>query len=326
VSEACEEAALPAPALAPGGWRAAIEKRPWLKRSLRALAILVVLSLALVVVLFLRVRGEIHQSLGPLGARLDQAGLLDELLAQEQPISGDDRTLVINGQRLGLSTQTLDRPVEEALNAFMEECPSGSQLGQPVLSGDRGYAICAHPPEGRSASNSLTDRLEAFAESSDLGQLGRLEYAYATARGDGGKTSVLRLASTERFELDELIPKDGRDAMGGDPLDFPRPPDGPRVLHSFEDGLPYALYVYGRSHSSPGELKQWYRNEVDREIWMELDLEAAAERRGTTVDTESSLVFARRKDPTRFVMVELREQEPNERRPGRTMIAIAEAQ
>ncbi len=329
MSEACEDAATafgepsPTPSAEPRGWRAAIEKRPWLKRALRALVVLLVLFVALVIVLFLRLRGEIHQSLGPLGARLDQAGLLDELLAQEQPISGDERVLVINGQRLGLQTETVDQPVADALNAFMEECPTGSRLGQPVLDEHRGYAICAHPPAG--SDSSLTDRLEAFRDTSDIGQLGRLEYAYATSFGDGGKTSVLRLASSDRFEIDELIPSGGVDAQGSDPTDFPRPPDGPRVLHSFEEGLPYALYVYGRSQRSPGELAQWYRNEVDREIWDELDVEAEAERRGLRVDTAGSLVFARKDDRTRFVLVELKEQPESEQRPGRTMIAIAEA-
>lgn len=311
------------PSEAPGGWRGAIEARPWLRRTLRALVAMLVIAVALVVVLFLRVRGEIHRTLGPLGAQLDQAGLLDELLAQDQPISGEDRVLVINGQRLRLETQTVSEPVADALNAFMESCPSGSQLGQPVMDEDRGYAICAHPPAG--TSSSLTDRLEAFQETSDIGQLGRLEYAYATSFGDGGKTSILRLASTDRFEIDELIPPDGRDVMGADPIDFPRPPDGPRVLHSFEEGLPYALYVYGRSQRSPAELAQWYRNEVDRETWVELDLEAEAERRGVHADVEGSLVFARRDEPTRFVLVELKEPDNTSQRAGRTMIAIAEA-
>ncbi len=329
MSEACDDAALTATAIPasaaperPRGWPW-LEKRPWLKRTLKALAATVVIAIALVVVLFLRVRGEIHASLGPLGAQLDQAGLLDEILRQDQPISGDDRVLVINGQRLHLDTETVDRPVAEALNAFLESCPTGSQLGQPVMDEDRGYAICAHPPEGEETS--LTDRLEAFRETSDIGQLGRLEYAYATSFGAGGKTSMLRLASSDRFEIDELMPDDGRDVQGSDPHDFPRPPDGPRVLHSFEEGLPYALYVYGRSQRTPAELTQWYRNEVDREIWVELDLEAEGERRGIEVDVEGSLVFARRDEPTRFVMVELKEQEENERRPGRTMVAIAEA-
>lgn len=330
MSEACDDAALtaaaipdsPAPAAPRGGWRW-LEKRPWLKRILRALVVMLVIAIALVVVLFLRVRGEIHASLGPLGAQLDQAGLLDQLLGQEQPISGDDRVLVINGQRLSLETDTVDQTVSEALNAFMESCPTGSQLGQPVMDEDRGYAICAHPPSGEDSS--LTDRLEAFRETSDIGRLGRLEYAYATSFGDGGKTSMLHLASGDRFEIDELIPSEGRDVQGSDPHDFPRPPDGPRVLHSYEEGLPYALYVYGRSQRTPAELTQWYRNEVDREIWIELDLEAEAERRGIQADVEGSLVFARRDEPTRFVLVELKEREENERRPGRTMVAIAEA-
>ena len=326
MTEACNDV-LTAPAMGdsparPRGWPW-LERRPWLKRTLKTLAATLVVAVALLIVLFLRVRGEIHASLGPLGAQLDQAGLLDELLGQDQPISGDERVLVINGQRLHLETATVDRTVADALNDFLGSCPTGAQLGQPVMDEDRGYAICAHPPEGEESS--LLDRLEAFRATSDIGQLGRLEYAYATSFGDGGKTSVLRLASSDRFEIDELMPPDGRDAQGSDPHDFPRPPDGARVLHSYEEGLPYALYVYGRSRRSPAELAQWYRNEVDRTIWVELDLEAEAQRRGVTADLEGTLVFARRGEPTRFVMVELKERPENERRPGRTMIAIAEA-
>ena len=93
--------------------------------------------------------------------------------------------------------------------------------------------------------------------------------------------------------------------------------------HSFEEGLPYAYYVYGRSEKSADELRAWYRANVDQTIWTELDIAAVAEERGETA-SEDSLFFARREDLTRYVVVELRERPPHELRPGRTMVAIAE--
>lgn len=275
-----------------------------------------------VVVVLLRMRGELHHSLGPLGAQLTQAGLLDELLEHEQPISGEDRVLVLNGQRLSLDTERVAASVETVLEEFLEECPSGSQLGPPVISDGRGYAICARPPEG--SSDSLTSRLEMFQDTYDLGRLGQLEYAYAMEDANG-KTSVLHLSSGDQFAVDQLLPPPGGDVAGEDPSDFPRPPDGVRVLHSYEDGLPYSLFVYGRSEKTPDELRAWYRAHVDDSVWVELDLDAEAERRGIRTTEARPLVFARRTELTSFVLVELEERPPSEFRSGRTMVAIAEA-
>ena len=280
--------------------------------------------LALVVILFIRVRGQIHHSLAPLGPTLAQSGLLEDLLSREQPISGEERVLVVNGQRFSLETESLPISVEDALEQFMERCPTGSQLGEPIASELQGYAICASGTGDDDSS--LGDRVSAFTESSDVGQLGTIEYAYAVASSDGGKTSMLRLSSTDRLMMDELVRTDGRDVPNADPIDFPRPPDGPRVIHSYEEGLPYGFYVYGRSERSPEELRRWYRDHVDETIWVELDLEAQAERLGAPPPTGDSMYFARREDPTRYVMVEFTERPPNERRPGQTMVAIAEAQ
>ncbi|MAQ19624.1 MAG: hypothetical protein CMN30_33080 [Sandaracinus sp.] len=297
--------------------------RAWARRLTRGLAICFVGLLATMVIFYLRIRGQLHETLGPVGPQLQQAGLLQDLLDREQPISSDEgRTLVINGQRFTLGTESYDAPVGDALAEFMTACPTGSQMGEPMVGPTHGYAICARAPEG--SDEDLATRIQAFGETSDIGRLGRIEYAYAVA-GETGKTSVLHLSSTDALELDELVPLGGRDAIGSDPADFPRPPDGGRVLHSFEEGLPYAYYVYGRSEKSADELRAWYRANVDQTIWTELDIAAVAEERGETA-SEDSLFFARREDLTRYVVVELRERPPHELRPGRTMVAIAEAQ
>ena len=323
MTEAADGGVLPNEPAPSGRWERLIAGRPWLRRMVRSIGFSLAALVALAIVLFIRVRGELHQSLGPLGPQLAQSGLLDELLARDQPVSADEgRALVINGQRFELSTTSVDVPLEEALAGFMADCPTSAQMGEPVVTERHGYAICARAPEGSDAD--LAERLEAFSESSDIGQLGRIEYAYAVA-GASGKTSMLRLASTNRLEMDELVPLGGRDALGDDPSDFPRPPDGARVLHSFEEGLPYAIYVYGRSERSPDELRQWYRQNVDPAVWVELDLEAAAASHDGEVRHPGSITFARREDLTRFIVVELRERPANELRPGKTMIALAEA-
>lgn len=294
-------------------------------RSAGQKLLLVAMGLSVMLVLVLmHLRTDLHAAMAPLGPQLSSTGMLQALLDREQPISGEDRVLVINGQRLHLSTEVVDLAVEEALEASLADCPTRDELGGPVSAAGRGYALCVHSTTLASGVEpSLTERLETFRDTLDLADLGRLEYVYAEER-EGGRTAMLRLASGEELDIDHLLPQQG-DAMGMDPVGIPRPPDGRRILHSFEEGLPYAVTIYGRSERTVAQLQQWYRTHVDRTLWHEVDTAAQAEAQAVDISDIDMMVFVPNDDPTRFALVDFEERPASDSQAEGTMIMIAEA-
>lgn len=294
-------------------------------RSLGEKLLLVALGLGvMVVVVLLHLRTDLHEAMAPVGPQLSDTGMLQTLLDREQPISGDARVLVINGQRLYLSTEIVEAPLDEALAGALLDCPTREELGGPVMGDEGGYGLCIHPsPTDSTGLSALTERLETFRDTLDIADLGRLEYIYGERR-EGGRTALLRLESGEELDIDSLLPVEG-DAMGADPEGIPRPPDGRRVLHSFEEGLPYSVTIYGRSARTVTELQIWYRTHIDRAIWREVDTASQAEARGVDLSDVNMMVFVPHADPTRFALVNFEERPANDSQIEGTMVTIAEA-
>lgn len=280
--------------------------------------------LVVVVVMLLNLRGDVHRVLAPLGPQLSSSGMLRALLDRDEPTSGDDRVLVINGQRLHIAIETVEAPVAEALAAALDDCPTRDELGAPVSGGGTGYGLCMHPrPDDAVSGTSLSDRVGAFGDSHDIADLGRLEYIYAETL-DGGGTALLRLTSGDSLDLDRLLPTEG-DVTGTDPEGIPRPPDGRRALHSYEEGLPYSVTVYGRSERTVAQLQGWYRRHVDSDLWLEVDTAAEAERQGVDISGVNSLIFVGRDDPLDFVLVSFTARPRSEQQDAGTMVTISQA-
>lgn len=272
------------------------------------------------IVLLLNLRGDFHRAVAPLGPQLSGSGMLAALLRREQSTSGEDRVLVINGQRLHISIERVDKNVADALEGSLGDCPTRHELGGPVAGERSGYGVCLHPNE---AELSMPERLRNFGETRDIADLGRLEYVYGEEL-EGGATALLHLSSSDELNLDRLMPTEG-DVMGTDPEGIPRPPDGRRALHSYEEGLPYAVTVYGRSSRTVPQLQRWYRQNVDSSLWYELDTAAEAERQGVDLDGNDALFFMDRQDPLKFVLVSFAERPRSELLAAGTMVTVAQA-
>ncbi|NOY90416.1 MAG: hypothetical protein GXP55_04330 [Deltaproteobacteria bacterium] len=283
----------------------------------------VLLGLAVLVVLtLLRLRSDLHDALGPLGPRLSNAGMLTRLVDQEFPDSAEERILVLNGQRLTLSTRMADEPLNDALRDSLADCPTRQELGEPVTSNGRGYTICLHPSDHLSNGPSLTSRIQSFGQTLDMSNLGSFEYVYGERHGD--RTVLLTLRSTDDLNVEALVPAEG-DAPGTELADFPRPPEGRRLLQSYEEGQPYRLTIYSRSSRSTAELTRWYQEHVDHQVWHEADLERQAQIQGVELEADHGLIFWRNENLTRFTLVSFDERPAEDDVPAGTTVTVAEA-
>jgi hypothetical protein len=295
----------------------------WLRRLGEKLLLVALGLVVFAVVMLLRLRGDVHEAMAPVGPQLSSTGMLQALLDRDEPESAEDRVLVINGQRLHLNAEVVDEPVAQALDTALADCPTLDEIGGPVSAGDRGYGLCMHTTDRDGNSLSLTERLESFRETLDFADLGRLEYIYAEER-EGGRTALLRLESGEVLDLDNLLPVEG-DASGTDPDGIPRPPDGRRVLHAYEDGMPYFVTVYGRSERTVAELQTWYRANVNHDLWREIDTATQAEERGIDLTGVDMMVFVPVADPTRFALVGFEARPGSETQREGSTVSIVEA-
>ena len=294
---------------------------------LRLLATGIVVALMLMLVFYLRFRAELHRGMGPIGQQLAGAGFLDNLQTDDGRPPGP-RHLVLNGQRLRISTQVVEEPLEDALARVEHECPTQEELGPGQRTEESGYTICLQDEEDPNPFD-LAGRMDDFMESMDAADLGQIRYVYAQ-QAEGGRTLMMTLETTDTFRVDQLMPSEG-DAVGSDPEDIPRPPDGRRIMQAYEENAPYYATIYGRSTRSVQELQTWYRANVDAALWTEVDYPAVAAERGQQIPDGVDMLFYRRKnDARRFVAIDLvgvdpRADEEGNELEGRTMITILEA-
>ncbi|MDH5490823.1 MAG: hypothetical protein OEY14_02505, partial [Myxococcales bacterium] len=111
--------------------------RDWVWAKLRVLGrrllVVALISFVLLALVLLHLRSDLHHALAPLGPQLANSGMLQALLDREEPVSGEDRVLVINGQRLQVATEVIDAPIGEALETALADCPTREELGGPIV-------------------------------------------------------------------------------------------------------------------------------------------------------------------------------------------------
>lgn len=301
--------------------------RRWATWVFRFLVSGVIVALVFGVVFYLRFRTELHRGMAPIGPRLAAAGFMQQLEMDDERPPGP-RVLVLNGQRLQVRTEVVEASLEEALAQREEECPTREELGPGQQSDTDGYTICLHD-ETDPGPLDLGSRMDDFMDTMDVADLGTIQYVYGQ-ESERGRTMLLTLETTETFRLDQLIPMEG-DAQGSDPEDVPRPPDGRRIMHAFEENGPYYATIYGRSAMTVHDLTRWYMDNMDQALWTRVDYAAVAEARGETIPDDVDMLFYRRNnDPQRFVAidleaVEIREDDEGNPLEGQTMVTILEA-
>jgi hypothetical protein len=97
-------------------------------------------------------------------------------------------------------------------------------------------------------------RLERFADTWELGQLGEAHYLHASREAGSDKTTILYVRSLGRLQLSNLFPEGGGDAPGRDSPDIPRPPGSVRTLSTRIDRTGDGFYSYESPEAAPSVL------------------------------------------------------------------------
>ncbi len=305
-------------------WLVLIFRSGRLKRrllgSLRAAAYLVTVSSVLCICAVRSALGQVGEQTLALGTQLmPLADLLDGATRVD-----------INGQSLAFSMVTLEgTSVREVLDRMQRHCerypgpfarrihalaasvPSqlpGSDAVRALL---RQLAVSREETEDRGAILCLTGRgaaasdakLDAFAESLDLGLLGNLRYVVVN-RGDRAAkeahiTRVVSLWTEDDFQLSALTPPVHGDAPGSDSELVPRPPASTRIFTALAHDAPYAVRVY-ETDATASEVLHFY----DRVLhdWAPVELSGSDDRVRGFVKRSQPLVINISRDETKTLV------------------------
>ncbi|QQR90967.1 MAG: hypothetical protein IPJ88_04345 [Myxococcales bacterium] len=190
------------------------------------------------------------------------------------------RTVLINGQSIKLSVGTTNDSVNQVLDQFEDRCAKHdgrlnerldktpySKLFDSTLRHDsekRGYVACFDFGEGELDVKELSKRLNRFAESGNISEVGEFRYFYVE-RGKE-KTLFANLWSEGSLNIFEMFPNQG-DAPGFDLPDVPRPGGSRRLISAKEVGHPQTLAIYGGAKQNGRELFRFYQKVLAKSGW-----------------------------------------------------------
>ncbi len=229
----------------------------------------------------------------------------------------EPRGLIVNGERLFFASGTTDDPVDAVLDYYEAKCrqrdgrlveqfydvgkvdrskidwdhPGIGWIDGTLREGtDRvGYVACFDTGSGETVGpRQWLQKLQAFAESGDLADIGELRYVFVRKGRD--HTHLMAFWTQGSFNLKRMFPERG-DAPGNDVAGVPRPPGARRILSSFEEGTRFEIAVYTGSHLDGAALEGWYREALQEKGWQMVDPAAPVAARYTSM--QPSLVAER---------------------------------
>jgi hypothetical protein len=213
--------------------------------------------------------GELIQSAGSSMLSYARAGRIDA-----------PRTLHVNGLSLRVMSGHTRDGVSTVLDFFDARCGQADggfaqqiaalqrrapaaftdpRLLRPVLRSEQpgsGYLGCLDLGPAALSAKALGERLQAFAATFDLAQLGDLRFVWVRAEADG--TAYAAVWSEGPVRLPQMFPARG-DVPGFDPNAFPRPPRSRRVLSAWQEQEAPIVTAY-RAELSSAELHARYRS------------------------------------------------------------------
>jgi hypothetical protein len=264
--------------------------------ALRVLGLVILIQLIAVALWLRSAHARASEALLSVGA---------ELMKIEGANPNPARSVVLNGLTVHLRTASTDHDLHSVLDRFHALCRArtGVQAPQAALDKLRGGAHSVATPallDGvlRAESDSegviacvdtgsqlsltdLTSRLQAFAETGDLNEVGELRYVLA--RRVDGKTAVLTLWTEGSTPLLEMFPASG-DAPGQDPADISRPQGTRRLLSTWENGQRYSMTAYVAGGERVAELVAFYEQDFRSKGWlMETNAVGSSKSKVTTI-------------------------------------------
>lgn len=220
--------------------------------------------------------------------------------------NNDVTKIVMNGQTMFVASSLTDDTVPTVLSRYQEHCKENlaqstevwralaekaaaantdaanqgaamAETGGTLRGGndDEGAVLCF--VRSSTSKASLPDALKSLQETGELGALGQLRYVYAKKTQKGG-AHVLAAWTLEKFNMNELLPQEGRDVAGMDFDGVPRPAESTRILSAYLDGTPYGANVY-QSRVSPEKTIAAYDDTLTKQGWFALDIEGDGKRR-----------------------------------------------
>ncbi|MEM1414892.1 MAG: hypothetical protein AAGH15_08325 [Myxococcota bacterium] len=280
---------------------------------------------------------QVDRELLALGAQLEDTTALLALATRDpagSPVRrpGDatgERVLVINGQRVRITTGASTTNLEGFLAGVDARCARGDGLAgegaealgpaRRRMQDDVGFVACLDVGRDELDLAAWRTRLAALQETGDLSALGDFRYTYATRRGEG-ETRFVRLEVIDSLRLEALSPERGRDVPGPELAQLPRPPGGDRILSAYEEREPYLVSMFAGVPEEPEAFVGRYRALLDPGVWQEVDL---PEGRATP-----GLFLLHREEPARFAFVHVRRAADDDAAPEealRTMVTVVEA-
>lgn len=195
-----------------------------------------------------------------------------EMLTLAKASHHDVTKIEVNGQEVFVGSSVTSDGVRAVLDRYEESCRTKKSHDELVEHGmlrsgtaSEGTIVCF--TKGARTMGSLSDAVEAFAMTGELGRIGNARLVYARRSPSSGNTTVLTAWTDEKFNLLELAPEDtSKDATGADFPEVPRPSGSVRVLSAVASGTPYGLNVY-RSGDAPAAVIAAYDTSMTQLGW-----------------------------------------------------------
>lgn len=229
---------------------------PRRRRALRVAIYLGTLGLLATCFAAQRAAAELSERSAALGRSLENfAGL-----------SGRVTALSFNGASFSVSTKVLDESVEQTLERFVARCNEDTELlatdlerelkprlgldarvlqrllvMRDKLDDGTATSVCLGGL-GEGGLSGLTTRMQAFAKSGDVSELGQLRYTFM--RGVGNRTHVILVSAEGPLQLGELFPSDARDVPGPEVVPGIRPAHATRIVAAAAAGTPHVMNAF----------------------------------------------------------------------------------
>lgn len=259
-------------------WRTASGRRKRVLGMLRALAYVVALALVFGVIRIRSARAEWRTRTIELGRQMFELA---------NATQHDVNKVVMNGQPIWIGSSLSTDSPRAVLDRYESHCTENS--AQPVSDW---RTLGERPPEARQAKSgkkpivglgtmragdddegtvicftksahsktSVREAIEAFGQTGDLGMLGSLRYAYVR-KSAHDKTVVLTAWTDDTFKVSEMVPEEGKDAIGDELPDIPRPPNTRRLVATRVEGTPFGVNLYEGAEGPP-EVVRFYEKEM----------------------------------------------------------------
>lgn len=143
--------------------------------------------------------------------------------------------------------------------------PEVTALNQLTFGNENVGGVAAIDFGGPVSLDGLRQRFARFAQTNNVGDIGRLRYVYWERTPEGG-TRFLTVWTDDRFSLDRLMPRDRKDAEGTDLDNVPRYPGTQRILSADELGQAQKVVVYA-GPGSPQAAEVFYSARMPQHGW-----------------------------------------------------------